>query len=584
MAHRNNHIAAGAMPVIGRMFEAAAAAAPVARSTAAAAPALPFVGAVLDCRAGERITVARRLTLAHDLFLADHNFVHAPAVKALADCFPVVPMTASLEILAETAACLAPGYGLTGFEAVVARRWIAVVDGGELALRVEGRVASTDAGQASTRIAVQLFAGEHPLPAIEATVLFGAQYDAAPPAHAWSAPGGQTLDAARLYSERRLFHGPRFQGLHGAIELGPHSACAELRVLPAHDWFAAQPQPQLLCDPALLDAVGQLLGAWAMQQGGIIFPIGLGRLDLFGPTPAPGTLVPVSLRIVGRQLKMLSADVDIGDGAGGVWMRISGWKCWQFQWAAQLVAFQRDPAQFLLSDAQDLPAPLAGLVCRRLGAQRVAGFDLALLARHCLHASEMARFHAKAAWPQRQSDWLLGRVAAKDAARAWHARAGGGGRYLHPAAFAIDSDGAGQPRIACWPGPMAPPCISIAHSAGEAIAVADAAPLGIDIERVVARDDAFLASFSSVQERHLLAPWPGAERDAWVTRLWCAKEALGKRLGSGVTGAPQQFEAQALSPDGGLRLYHRPSGSVAHIVTVRDGDFVIAVDRPRVNP
>jgi 4'-phosphopantetheinyl transferase EntD len=581
MAHRNHHLAPGTMPVIGRMFEAAAA--PAAGAPAAPA-ALPFVGDVLDCIEGERITVTRRLTLGQDLFLADHNFVHATSVKALADCFPVVPMTASLEILAETAACLAPGYGLTGFEAVVARRWIAVVDAGELALRIEATVASTDAAQACARIAVRLFAGGQPVPAIEATVLLGAGYDAAPPAQTRPAQCAQTLDAARLYSERRLFHGPRFQGLQGAVELGPLHACATLRVLPAHDWFAGQPQPQLLCDPALLDAVGQLLGAWAMQQGSIIFPIGLDRLDLYGPTPAHGTLVPVCVSVVGRQLKTLSADVEVGDGAGGVWLRISGWKCWQFTWAPQLVDFQRDPAQFLLSDAQALPAPLAGLVCQRMSAQRVARFDLALLARNCLHASEMAGFHAKAAWPQRQLEWLLGRIAAKDAARVWHAGAAGAGRFLHPAGFAIDHDDAGQPRITCWPGPLAPPCISIAHSTGQAIAVAGAAPAGVDIEPVVARDDAFLASFSSAQERRLLAPWRGAERDAWITRLWCAKEALGKRLGSGVAGAPQLFEAQALAPDGSLRLCHRPSGSEAHIVTLRDGEFVIAVDCPDANP
>lgn len=574
----HNHLAPGAVPLVGRMFEAAAAQELAGGAGRAAVHVLPFVGAIVACQPGASITVERRLRLDEDLFLADHNFVYAPAVKPLAACFPVVPMTASLEIMAETAACLAPGYGLTGFDSVAARRWIAVADGGSLALRVEARVAGHDGRQQATRVAVQVYAGDAATPAIEATLLFGAQYQAEPPAQACPLGACTTLDAAQLYAERHLFHGARFQRLHGAVQVGADGACAELRVLAAHDWFASQAQPQMLTDPALLDTVGQLAAVWAMQQGGAAFPIGLGRLDLYGPTPAAGTLVPATLRITGRQLKMVSADVEIGDGAGGVWLRISGWKSWQFSWAPQLTAFQRQPSRFLLSDPQCLPGAPAGTLCQRLSLQRVADFDLALLARHCLHASEMAAFSAKAALPQRQREWLLGRIAAKDAARAWSAPAGA--PYLHPAAFAIENDAAGQPRVAAWPAALAAPCLSIAHSNGAAIALASASPVGIDIERIAARDGHFLASFSTAAERQLLAACGDAGRDAWITRLWCAKEAFGKRLGRGVVGAPQDFEALALADDGSVRMHHRPSGVEAQIITLCDGDFIIAADSP----
>jgi 4'-phosphopantetheinyl transferase EntD len=571
----HNHLAPGAIPLVGRMFEAAAA---QQLAGVRAGSALPFVGAVLACRSGASITVERRLTLDEDLFLADHNFVDAASVKPLADCFPVVPMTVSLEIMAETAACLAPGYGLTGFDDVVARRWIAVVDGGALALRVAGRVLEHDTARQTARIAVQVYAGDVRAPAIEASLSFGAEYAAEPPPQTCAVYACEQLDAARLYGQRHLFHGGRFQRLHGTVRVGPEGACAELRVLPAQDWFASQPSPQMLLDPALLDTVGQLIAVWSMQQGSAAFPIGLGRLDLFGPTPAPGTLVPASIRITGRQLKMLSADVEIGDGAGGVWLRISGWKSWQFNWARQLTAFQRQPSHFLLSDRHHLPAAPAGTVCQRLAAARVADFDLALLARHCLHPSEMAAFGAKATLPRRQQEWLLGRIVAKDAARAWSAR--GGAPFIHPASFAIENDGAGQPRVAAWPAALPRPCLTISHSNGHAIALASASPAGIDIEQIAVCDDHFLATFSSAAERQLLAAWSGRQRDAWITRLWCAKEAFGKRLGTGVDGAPQQFEALAVAHDGSVQLRHRPSGVAAQVYTVRDGDFMIAVDSP----
>jgi phosphopantetheine--protein transferase-like protein len=104
------------------------------------------------------------------------------------------------------------------------------------------------------------------------------------------------------------------------------------------------------------------------------------------------------------------------------------------------------------------------------------------------------------------------------------------------------------------------------------------APVGIDIERVTPRDDHFLAGFSSAAERQRLAAYAGAERDAWITRLWCAKEAFGKRLGHGVPGAARDVEARLVNADGSLRMRHRPSGAESDVTTTIDGDFIIAVD------
>jgi phosphopantetheinyl transferase len=577
MAHLNTLLAPGAMPVIGRMFEAGAmpddavAASPATR--AVPPPVLPFVGKVLAFRPGASITVARRLTLEHDLYLADHHFVHAPGVKPMDERFPVLPMTVSLEAMAETAACLAPGRGLVGFEKVTARRWIALEQGGALPLRIEGRVLDEGAPDGRTRIAVQVFTGDDAgTAAIEATVCFGAGHAAAQPRRARSGAATEQ-DAAHLYGKRHLFHGPRFQGLSGPVRILADGATAAALVRRADDWFADDRQPQLLLDPALLDTVGQLAAVWAMQHGRTAFPIGLEHLEVHGPTPAPGTLLPIHLRIVDQQLKMLIADVDIGDGEGGLWMRVKGWKSWQFDWAPQLVAFQRQPAHTLLSQALPIPGAPAGIAGRRMDAAMLKGFDLALLARHYLHGSEWQAFAGKSALPARQRDWLLGRIAAKDAARAWCARPG-----LHPAAFAVVNDASGQPALACWPPGWPLPCISIAHADGRALALASDAPAGVDIEKIAVRDAHCVASFCTAPERQLLAAVPDAGRDAWITRLWCAKEAFGKRLGTGAAGGPHRFEAQSLAIDFSLRMRHAATGAQTRIDTVTDDGFVIAFD------
>jgi phosphopantetheinyl transferase len=584
MAPINHYLVSGSSPVVGRVFEASALHDPGDEAETIqnhrSPPALPFVDQILDYQPAGSITVSRRLNLDEDLFLADHNFVYAPGIKPLSECYPVVPMTVSLELMAEAAACLAPGHGLLGFENVTARRWIAVSDNGALDLTIKGQVQDRQEQSDHKRIAVQVQVGRTQESAIEATVLFGTYYDKPPPAQSVPTTADPALDADHLYGQRHLFHGPRFQCLHGPLQVQADGAHGQLRVRPACDWFASTDHPQLLCDPGLLDTVGQLLAVWSMQDGGSAFPVGLSRLDFHGATPAAGSVLPISLRITGRQFKMISADVDIGDGAGGVWLRIAGWRSWQFKWAPRLVAFQRDPSRHLLSETLALPLADVGLNYQRVSAQAVAGFDLALLARHYLRASEMIEFEAKARYPQRQLEWLLGRIAAKDAARLWSARLSGAALDLHPAAFAIQNDPDGQPVVTAWPATVAAPSISIAHSHGVAIAIADGAPVGIDIEPVATRDARFLASFTNEAERQQLTAYDTAERAAWITRLWCAKEAFGKRLGHGVNRSAQDFEARALGADHSLRMCHVPSCASADIKTLRDGDFIVAIDDP----
>lgn len=605
MPHPMRLLAPGEAPIIARQHEVDAARALMAhhapgtpgassapgRSAASevAAPAMPFIGSIASYTPGQRICIERQLTLDEDLHLADHHFVPARPHKPLSACYPVLPMTFSLEIMAEAAACLAPGLGLTAIEQVNAVRWIALADSDSLALRIEARVEQVDALRHSCRIAVAIHPAGSAQPAISAALVFGRHYQLSLRPSFKPLAGAATLNAADIYARRQLFHGPALRCLDGSVTVGAEGAGGTLLVRAPDRLFRSTRTPQLLTDPALMDGVGQLIGIWAMrQQQRITFPIGVGKLEYYGATPAPGSRVPIRIqtRISG---KLLNTEVEIGDGAGHVWLRIHDWKSWQFRWDARLLEFRRRPARQLLSVAAPLPPALAGsaLVCRRMDGHSIADFDRALLARHYLHQDEMASFHGKESLPMRQLQWLLGRIAAKDAVRAWCARAGGDAiqegpdnsvDMLHPAAFALENDGNGQPYVSCWPLPCAPPQISIAHCEQRAVAVAHGSAVGIDIERIVPRDAAFQAGFSSAAERALL---PGGPTDESITRLWCAKEVLGKLMGTGVAQSPLHYAAmrrEAGSGDaGGLLMRHAGSGRVANVASLRDGDFIYAL-------
>jgi phosphopantetheinyl transferase len=66
-------------------------------------------------------------------------------------------------------------------------------------------------------------------------------------------------------------------------------------------------------------------------------------------------------------------------------------------------------------------------------------------------------------------------------------------------------------------------------------------PVGVDIERIEACDEAFARSICTPSELAELAD--ARDRDLYVTSLWCSKEALAKALGNAVAYDPRRLEA-----------------------------------------
>ncbi len=541
---------------------------------------LPFVERIVAYTPGVSVTVERSLSLDEDLHLADHAFVHAPGVKPLSACLPIVPMTLSLEIMAEAAACLAPGYGLIGFEDIKATRWIELADIPGLRLRIHAEVAQFDSAHEVCHIAAAIHVEDQTAPAIQARVLFAPHYllELSLEFTELTEVHRYPLNAEEIYETRHLFHGPTYQCLVGDIFLGQRGAVGNLLVKAPSGLFRSTDRPQLLTDPALLDAVGQLIGIWAMERERYVFPIGIKKLELYRPTPPPGTEVPVRIEITRDEGKTLYADVEIQDGSGGVWMRIKDWGDWKFRWERRLLNFRRLPTRYLLGEPMDLPGVAPDALCVGVSPADIAGFDTGLLARFYLHMDEMQAFADKRGFDRRQQQWLLGRIAAKDAVRAWLARQAGDEEMLHPAAFTIDQDEKGRPRVVLEGLSQEGPLLSIAHCEDRAIAIAHGGAVGVDIEPIAPRDSDFIDTFATEAERDLLKEVSGPSDlpDEWVTRLWCAKEAAGKFLGLGFNGSPKVYEAQSLDQSGLIHILHRDSGRTVVVRSSRRQDFVIA--------
>ncbi len=105
--------------------------------------AFPLLGELLHHVPGVELVAHRRLDLNEDLYLLDHHFVNATAVKPIEQCMPIMPMTFSMELMAEAASCLVPHLRVIGFEQVRAIRWIAL-SASSLDLSIDGHVVSLD--------------------------------------------------------------------------------------------------------------------------------------------------------------------------------------------------------------------------------------------------------------------------------------------------------------------------------------------------------------------------------------------------------------------------------------------------------
>jgi phosphopantetheinyl transferase len=534
--------------------------------------ALPFVGRIVAVTPGERVVVERILDLDEDLYLADHAFVHAPGVKPLSACLPVLPMTMSVEAMAQAAACVVPGQGLIGVEEVKATRWIELLDRDRAALTIDARLERHDLLRNAYHVHAAVHAEGQTSPSIEARLIFGASYllELFPSFGALDAASAQRIDARSLYEERRLFHGPAFRCLSGELLVEERRVAAEL-VVPATDrLFRSTTAPQLLLQPALLDNLCQIVGVWAMQRDRYAFPVGLGKLELYRPTPPAGTRAPVRVELTKTEGKTIHADVEVEDGAGGVWMRIADLRCWKFQWERRLVDYRRAPAQFLLGRPAPIGGAASGPLCLLLAERDLGAFEPNMLARDCLAVAESAIFESHARVAKRQRQWLLGRALAKDCVRLLESR--GGAPMTHPAAIVIESDAAGRPFVSERDGA---PHISISHCEDRAIAAAHSGRVGVDIERIVERDEAFLKAFASEREREFLHSFPPEPRSEWTTRLWCAKEAVGKLLGSGIGGRLKSLTLEARE-GGRIRMRDAETERVFDVETEKHEAFIIA--------
>ncbi|MFD0268071.1 beta-ketoacyl synthase N-terminal-like domain-containing protein [Streptomyces sp. NPDC127106] len=508
-------------------------------------PAAPRSAAAGSAR---RETV--RVSVEQQPYLLDHCFFPQRADwPDVADRWPVVPATTIVAHMMAAAERSVPGQVAVAVHDACFDRWLTASEPVDVEVAVTpcgpGRVAVSFGPQA--RAVVEL-AACHPAPPLPP----------GPPDPASEREPDHT--AEQVYRERWMFHGPAYQGMSRLTAIGDRHVRATLTTPPAPG--------------ALLDNVGQVLGYWIMAtrtDRTVVFPVRMRHMRFFGPSPRPGTPVECLVRIVSLTDTVLEADAVLSV-AGRVWAELTGWQDRRFDNDPHTRPVERFPDRNTLSVA--MPGGWS-LVFERWP-------DLAsreLIMRNVLGGPERAAYAARP--PRGRRQWLLGRIAAKDAVRRLLWDAGEG--PLFPAELLVDNESSGRPRVTGRHGRTLPPLeVSLAHraEAGVALARAGGPPdppggdgarpgrsgPGIDIEEIAEPAGATLDTAFGPGERALLtARQADSEeaRDLWFTRFWAAKEAVAKAEGTGFAGRPRDIAVTAAEADRLTVRVRRPAGSGA---------------------
>jgi len=565
--------------------EPAVAAPPVWPSTHARDSRTPLLDTIVE-HDDTHVLARCEVSLHNDNFIRDH--VMSGPVSAVDPALfglSCVPFTVSLEIMAEACALLAGRFDVKVIENVKAFDWVAL-DNGELSFEVRAEVIDRAAGHYAARVITARG------PVLTAEFRFAA------PGQDWQLPAvgvlaehrDSYLNAPNLYATG-MFHGPVFQSMTYVEAWDDEGIDVQLSEVSLAHFFTEGHAPQLVLNPVLLDAMGQVVACWLVQYVGTdfhAFPSTIERIELYETCPTDRAGIVLRM----RQRPADGAATDIAaprvwrfecvDGEGRVLMRGRDLVNLFFRVPSAYHEVRKDPLNGWLGRPLDL-LPASGLrlwevpllseeFCAQSGA-----ICLRILAHALLGPAERDEWRTLQGHLRRKREWLFGRGALKEAVRAWVFEQTG--ELLYPSDIVVQHDEHGAPLITGWwcNSLIAAPRVSLSHNATTCLAAVAAPdqPVGVDLEELGRiRQPELMADALSPAEQPLVQGLQGAALDERVLRLWCAKEAAAKCLGIGLQGQPTAYTIVSADADCEKLVVQHALGTVEARVVRRESTII----------
>lgn len=490
------------------------------------------------------------VSLRDDNFIR-HHVMSGPVSETDPDLFGLacVPFTVSLEIMAEACALLAGRVDVSVIENVQAFDWVAL-DDEALSFDVRADVVDREQGHYAARVITARGT------ALSAEFRFGAE-TRLPALAPLAERRPSCLNAPHLYATG-MFHGPVFQSVREVDAWDDSGIDTRISDVSLADFFAEGQTPQLVLNPVLLDAMGQVVAYWLVQYVGTAFhafPSTMERIELYEQCPAdrPGIVMRA------RQHPIDGTSTELGtprawqlecvDGEGRVLLRGRNLVNVFFRVPPPYQQVRHDPLTGWLGRPSTVALPpglglwemplLPEEFCAQSGS-----ICMRILAHALLGPEERDEWRTLQGALRRRREWLFGRAALKEVVRHWvHEQTG---QLLYPTDIVVLHDELGAPLVSgSWCETLiSAPRVSLSHNANTCLAAVAAPdrPVGVDLEELGRiRQPELMVESLAPQERQLVQGLHGAALDERVLRLWCAKEAAAKCLGIGLQGEPSAF-------------------------------------------
>ena len=404
-----------------------------------------------------------------DLDLRRHPFLrqHCLCANAVSDldpdltALPIMPLAVSMELLAEVAVALAGGgFVPIRFEQLRAYNWIALDEG----CRTDGLEAhSLSDADGLVRVTARIRDGAG-MPFVGAVVVLANTVRASDPSELQVAPLTEPLapiwPSDELY-RTGMFHGPLYHSVESLAAWDDTGLDASLADTSIEGFFPPGERPALLLNPILLDAIGHVTAFWICQYIGpnfSCFPSSIEAIDLYDAAREDTRGGFIAGRLAFEQSDgepwYLRGAFTCFAADGAPLFRATGWRDRFFEMPQNFCRARGRPREeFYGDEASQLFGSLPdGALVWRVPAFPAKFFDIAggvwrrVLSRTILSAEEREHFAALLANPRKADEWLVGRLAMKEAARAWFVR------YLaaqiYPADLTIRTTPDGKPHLA----------------------------------------------------------------------------------------------------------------------------------------
>ncbi len=483
------------------------------RRTSAPTPVQQFVPKLTSIRKCLDLDKNIPYVLDHAFFPQRENW------PVVADHQPVIPLTMEISLMRNAVLEAVPGMKVIALENVRAFNWLIVVDPVDIEIEVD------HIQEHVAQVSIKGFA--------EARAILATEFPEAPKKIIPNFKNQRkaAIKAEQLYGDNWMFHGPAYQSI---VELGPiadNGITGRLKVSSG--------------EGALLDNMGQLAGYWVMEEETdcLAMPIGIEKIKFFSADPEVGDDLTCDILVRELDGESCITDQQLLDQHGAVRVVMEGWHTRRYTMDKRFWIHSKQIDKYLLSEPQK-----EGFVIFEDCYEKAITRDY--LFKRYLNMPEREVYDAIS--PRRKRQWLNGRIAVKDAIRdfIWERQ----GKFdFFPKELSIKNDEAGKP---CVSSHITDTYhhnvqVSIAHKDNYAVAIVSEKPVGIDIEKIEERSENFVDMTLLDSEVSLIKTGTtcASLHDELITRIWTAKEAVSKKMGTGLQGNIKCFVLEEVQGD-----------------------------------